>query len=238
MSYLVKILEMSINSVSALSSASPLSSRYNNNNERIFENTRSHVLQRHSKRPVIPVQNVTIQLTRYPKAEDINSIDDYKKLSFGQQYLYFIPQSMNERDRPAVVNFPKRLFYKSPGLLPKKTSIIPKCILNLTKSINNDRRYNNSGDESSDDGSSISFMNDDDPIYNGAALNIRSECKRNAASFLNGLKYFHTYDGSFRVKSDNYNHKYCYCPFSKAMHPWIQFNNLNNIMGKEIYQAF
>ena len=98
---------MSINSVSALSSASPLSSRYNNNNERIFQNTRSHVLQRYSKKTVLPVQNVTIPLTRYPKAEDINSRDDYKKLSFGQQYLYFIPLSMHEHDHPDLLNFPK-----------------------------------------------------------------------------------------------------------------------------------
>ena len=56
-------------------------------------------------------------------------------------------------------------------------------------------------------------------MYNSGDLNIRSECKRSLVAFLNSLKYFHTYDGSFWAKSDNHNHKYCYCPFSKQMHP-------------------
>ena len=81
------------------------------------------------------------------------------------------------------------------------------------------------------------LVDTDDYMYNSEAFNIRSKCKRNVPALLNGLKYFHTYDGSFRVKSDNHKHRYCYCPFSKQMQPWIQFDNLSHIMGKEIYQT-
>ena len=74
-------------------------------------------------------------------------------------------------------------------------------------------------------------------MYNSVPLNIRSECKRNVLSLLNALKYFHTYDGSFRVKSDRHTQKYYDCPFSKHMQPWIQFNNLSHIVGNSKYQS-
>ena len=149
---------MSINSASALSLASQLSSRYNNNNDRISLNTRSqHALQRVSNKKVLSVRNVTIPVTRYPKAEDINSRDDYMKLSFGQQYLYFNPFSMNERNHPELLLFQKKLFYGIPGLLQRNSSIIPQRILNHTKLIEDDQRYDNREDESSGDENSSNF---------------------------------------------------------------------------------
>ena len=97
---------MSLNSSSALSLASPLSPRaprYKNNNDQISQHTRSqHALQRGSKKRELLVRHVNIPVIRYPLFAAIKNRDDYLKLHFGQQYLYFIPESMNERDRPPI----------------------------------------------------------------------------------------------------------------------------------------
>ena len=106
---------MSINSSSALSLASPLTSRYKNNNDQISLHTRSqHALHRGSKKSDPPVRFVTIPVMRYPKEEDIKTKADYLKLDFGQKYLYFTPLSMNIRDRPRLDNYQKCLFYEIP----------------------------------------------------------------------------------------------------------------------------
>ena len=234
---------MSLYSSSALSSASPLSPRaprYKNNNDQISQHTRSqHALQRVSKKRDPPVRYVTIPVTRYPLNEAIKNRADYLKLDFGQQYLYFIPESMNERDRPPIENFQKRLFYEIPGLIERKCKIIPQCILYITKLIKNDTTYNNEGDNSSDDDedSIRAILNEDDDIYDSGPVNIRALCKRNVCDLLNALKYNHTYDGSFRVTSEHNYQKYSYCPFSKHMQPWIDFYGLDHLMGKAKYQA-
>lgn len=220
--------------------ASPLSSRYKNNNDQISHHTRSqHALHRVSKKSDPPVRYVTIPLTWYPLNEDIKTRADYLKLDFGQQYLYFIPESMNERDRPQLENFQKRLFYEIPGLIKRKCAIIPQCIQNITKMIKDDTTYDNEGDELSDDDedSCRSLLNDEDDIYASGPIDIRTLCKRNVCDLLNALKYNYTYDGSFRVTSEHNYQKYSYCPFRKHMHPWIEFNGLDHLMGKAKYQA-
>ena len=54
---------------------------------------------------------------------------------------------MNERGRPDLLYFKKKLFYGNPGLPQRKSSTIPKCILNHTKLIRNDQRYDNAEEE-------------------------------------------------------------------------------------------